>query len=277
MKKTAKDNNDTLNTAFGRRMVHMFGKTSAKKVLRAFENLSLPVPEARDEYLEGTEGALVFSNKYGVVLRIERAMNEKHSGHKWDRVDNNPWVQKPLASIKAGDAVIEVCAGGGLVDDPMQAAIVERILMDSDVNFWDSNEANLGAIPFKTPLFPKGVPIVIDRTAVRKLTEGIEPFVTSLNMMQVRAAEKLIRKAEKEIYQPLRRAFREAKKDKNMQAFWDKCAAAKKKGDLCAGWNQKAKKGADLSHKTVLARKHARAYDKKIAKSKKAGPKGLGA
>ncbi|MCK5518718.1 MAG: hypothetical protein KAI61_04820, partial [Alphaproteobacteria bacterium] len=83
-------------------LLEKFGdKATASAVLDAFEKMGIPAPESRDEFMDGAAGVLVFLNRYGLVIRIE---------HEYlGRINDSPWVLKPIASIDADEAIFEIC------------------------------------------------------------------------------------------------------------------------------------------------------------------------
>ena len=101
---------------------------TACAVLDTFEKMGIPAPESLDGFRNGAEGFLVFLNPYGVVIRIEQKSDFKESYVTPDRIDDSPWVLKPLASIDAGNAIIEVCPGCSLDvnEEKRGAKTVER-------------------------------------------------------------------------------------------------------------------------------------------------------
>ncbi|MBA4152245.1 MAG: hypothetical protein C0509_06760 [Acinetobacter sp.] len=44
-----------------------------KRILAGFERLGLPLPKNSDQFMAGTDGILIFTNVYGLVIRIEFA------------------------------------------------------------------------------------------------------------------------------------------------------------------------------------------------------------
>lgn len=46
------------------------GKAEAGAILDVFEKIGRPAPETWDEFVKGTEGALVFLNRDGLVIRV---------------------------------------------------------------------------------------------------------------------------------------------------------------------------------------------------------------
>lgn len=230
----------------------MFGRETAGVVDRVLRKLGLPVPEHYGEYLAATEGALLFLNDHGIVIRIENGIPDGA-----ERINSNPRILQPLGSIKAGSAIIEICPGCHPCEIRQQAYDLQDHLMQDGVRFWDIKLINVGILPLKTPAFPEGVPVVIDRLAVDWLTESVAPV-----------AEALERRVDhqKEIYGDLQTQFSAAWPDGNedpdtekMQAFWEACRAAHDRGLLVAGWNE----GHAIPGKVMSVRNAARVYSEK--------------
>lgn len=240
-------------------------------VLDAFEKMGISVPESKNEFMEGTEGALVFLNRYGLVIRIELEGGFVLSP-MLDRINNSPWILKPIASIKAGkNSVIEICPGCFLEKDRKKVYYLINQLCKQNINFCDYSLSNIGRIPVKTSRFPEGIPVVIDRLSVENLTKNIafvrralvakmtkgvafvhKSMVIKLaeNIAPVRRSLEIFEEAreaaevQEELYKPLRQAFDTAWPDnqepdtQKMKQFWKLCQSYKEEeGKLVAGWN----------------------------------------
>lgn len=212
-----------------------FDSGTARKVIQAFQKMSLPLPQSYGEFLHGTEGGLVFLNRYGVVIRIEGKKSKLGSEYRFDRINNSPWILKPLASIDAGRAVIEICPGCHPETNYDNIGYVRDRLREQNINYWDARGfCNSGRVPVKTPSFPKGVPVVIDRLAVRKLTGNIKPVRLALKKRAQEAAQ-----AQEKLYGPLRKTFKNSWPNApKMARFWALCQRFVQEGKLIAGWNE---------------------------------------
>jgi hypothetical protein len=228
-----------MKTPFYAYLAEIFDTETALKVAGVFQKLGLPVPQDEKEFLMGTEGGLVFLNRYGMVIRIENA-NSARSPFKADRINDSPWILQPLASLDAGKAVIELCPGCHSSDDDADVSYLYEALLKQGTAFWDSGLPNVGRLPFKTPQFPEGVPVVIDRLSVRKLSDSVKPVQQALmnvNDDEVREATE----AQERLYAPLRLAFDEGWTDSaKMPQFWAFCQQCVQEGKLVAGWNEGA-------------------------------------
>ena len=256
-------NTDTADNEFTAHLeLHMRdGGKTAKAVARVFTALALPMPDCRNDFLEATEGALVFSSAYGVVIRIEHArLNPKSA----TRINNNPWILQPLATFRAGKAVVEVCPGIDTTKDHDDVVAVDCGLRRTGVNFWDAgggldgnySTGNVGILPFKTPEFPKGIPVMIDRLAATQLTKSVEGIKDALAEMGVKADP------QKALYAPLRKELRAAYGDAAaMKKFWKSCEKQTQKGLLIAGWDHLEN---DDGWKQEIAADSAHYYDAKL-------------
>ena len=240
-----------------------FNRDTALRVWEAFQKMNLPPPQKEAEFLKGLEGGLVFLNKYGLVIRIEIAEADK-AAFGPDRIDDNAWILKPLASIDAGKAVIEICPGCHQATSKAQNEGLRDRLQKQNIDFWDYKFSNIGHIPIKTVHFPEGVPIVIDRLAARRLTESIEPIHAALQSMNNEVIA-----AQEKLYAPLRQAFDEAWQDaKKMEQFWTLCQGHVQEGKLVAGWNERQADEASTeqckwgsNRKTLKAAEAAKCYE----------------
>ena len=210
-----------------------FGHKTAVGVIESFQKMGLPPPQKKEEFLDGTEGGLVFLNKYGLVLRIEKT--DTHAdGYSVDRIDNSAWIVKPLATINAGAATIEIIPGTHLEKEEKTNKYMIDNLRKENISFFDSGIRNLGRLPIKTPSFPEGVPVVIDRLAVRKLSDSIKPVQQALTQEVLEAVQ-----AQETLYGPLKKAFENAGMEpQKMQQFFKLCEQNVKEGKLVAGWNE---------------------------------------
>ena len=159
-------------------------KATISTVLDVFEKMGQPAPESWDEYMNGSEGVLVFLNRFGIVLRIEKVNDFSTSRVMPERINDSPWILRPLASINAGNTVIEICPGCFPEQDEGQAAFLVDRLREQNIDFCDSKLPNIGRIPFKTPRFPEGASVVIDRGAALRFTENVAPVYQSLKERQ---------------------------------------------------------------------------------------------
>lgn len=243
-----------------------FDEDTADRVVDAFHRMKLPPPQTDDEFLHGTKGALVFLNAYGMVIRIEQADPAKGL-FKADRINDSPWMLQPLASLDAGKVIIELCPGCHCSDNSWDVAYLHDALLKQGHAFWDQGLANVGLLPVKTPRFPEGIPIVIDRLAVKKLTESTEAIRQAIAGIEVGNDEiQEAAEAQERLYAPLRLAFDEAWADgSKMPQFWNLCQEYVREGKLVAGWNHP--EGMDTPEKALMVVKTAAGYEKRLKSS----------
>ncbi len=218
-------NNGLPQTDFTAYLAKKFNPATASKVVDALTGMGLPLPETNDEFFTGTDGCMLFLNKYGVVLRVEYADNED-SEWPGDRINDSGWVLQPIGTIQAGSALIEVCPGCHFEHGEASARFLEDRLYNQGVNFWDNDRNNIGLLPLKTSTFPDGVPVVIDRLATTRLSR---PEQSVIEEWKAQAEEILA--AQEMLYGPLRKAFAT-----DIQSFWKLCEEGVSSGLLTTGW-----------------------------------------
>ncbi len=249
-----------------------YDDATVRNILGVFGKLGLPPPVSSAEFMKGSEGQLVFLSRYGLVLRIEEKRYATPA-----QVKGAPWVLQPLKSIDAGMAVVAVCPACHVGGSMAQLVFLKERLRAQDVNFSDFQFVNFGRLPVKMPLFPEGVPVVIDRGAVSELTERVsvlgralekeDPARESAFALEARAAAETL-------YRPLRQALDDAWPDASgpadpakMQQFFKLCAVYKEEGKLVAGWDDPA-----AIDKTKDAARMAGAYETRLAATERLRP-----
>lgn len=222
-------------------------------VIGIFSQLQLPIPSWHDEYISATKGLITMTNRYGVVIRVEEAAA--------GRVEN-PWVIQPIASFDAGAVIVEIVPATRNLDNERVSQKVALELKKSGVEFFDKGgSSNMGVLPVGSAAYPKGIPVVIDRLAVRHAGDDVYALKDIFNDMGARNDPQ-------EIYAPLRAAIKDAWPDHareadaaKMTAFWRLCEDFVKAGKLIAGWNQ----DREDTHKLIEARNSATYYDQLIS------------
>lgn len=253
---------------FKQTLTETFDVLTVDAIIDAFEKLHLPLPEHNVEFIRAYEGAIFCSNDYGMVVRVEPVeadmkMNRGRSKPHVERINDNPWILQPIGSIKAGDAIIEICPGVHTTDKNRDLDVLDTGLRRTGANFYDLSCTNAGRLPIATPEFPDGVPVVIDRLAVKRLSANTKNIRRALDTMKVDISP------QRTLYDGLKRKFRSAwpkgataPDPAKMQEFWRAMRDAKNKGILVAGWNEKI----DDTYKIVDARVSAVAYDQRLRK-----------
>jgi len=229
-----------LGTSFQRFLRGKFGRETTRATEAIFDRLGLPLPEKREEFYEGTEGALVFVEKYGVVLRIEHNVyRESDPSH---RIDDNPWILQPLATLPAARyAVVELVPGCRVRDDREAVNYLWDRLLEKKIIFWDKDERNVVHLPVETQRFPNGIPVVGDRLAVRRREkhEGfrLKRHFTGISAARVKQMTHDAAAAQTMLYEPLRERFADAwSHAQHMPDFWRECIRQVNKGRLVSGW-----------------------------------------
>lgn len=249
---------------------------TTKRVEDLLGQLLMPAPEDKTHFLPATEGALIFSSRFGIVVRIEA----KHVNNPFvtlehqlqaklgrpPRVNNNPWVLRPLRTFEVRPFLIEICPGIAPFPETSPTATAETAiesLAATGPTLWDWKEGNdlkvinLGLLPLQTPSFPKGIPVVLDRLAIAGWTKNLSAIKTALGKMGLRQDPQNI------LYAPLKKALRAAWPEsaprantQAMRRFWSLCQEFKAAGKLIAGWEAPTKK-----IKPAQAARAARSYD----------------
>jgi hypothetical protein len=228
--KFAKKFTRTSATDFEQRLTDYFDAETCAHVQAVLTSLGLPLPDKKGTFMLARKGALLFLEDYGVVIRIES--KPAPHGHN-ERINNSDWVLQPLASLPAGKALIEICAGCAPATMMEQAEFVSTQLKKEGISYADIQLVNTGLLPFKTPSFPKGIPVVIDRLAVNRFKHSLSPLKTHFSRTS----------PQKALYVPLKNAFKaawpegQAQPDpEKMRDFWQLCAKNVTAGILVAGW-----------------------------------------
>jgi|GEM_PF-1662829 hypothetical protein len=184
-----------------------FGEDSAYKICQILDYFDLLIPNA-DEYYRGADGVLIFLNDYGCVLRFEAI--DRHATNRSNRVDH-PHVLQPVFSRSYPNFVFEICPGVLPFTAAQQRNMhrlhkkLKQILAKDHVDFWDGDSLrNNGLLPLRLPEFPEGIPVVIDRLAVRSFSD-MAPLRAALKNRSV-----IVYEAQKTLYGPIADAFNTA-------------------------------------------------------------------
>lgn len=253
-----------------------FSDDVSEKVAQTFSELSLPLPETKAEFMDGNEGFLLFLSPYAMTLRIEPS--KPHAGEYLQ----HPNILQPIISYDLGTAILEVTPSVAVDEcDEDDVATLKSKLYDDGVFFWDDEVRNIGKLPIETPEFPTGIPVVIDRLSVERVSH-------SPSLLEVEYPEKFRNNPtpiydqtidlgeQKTLYKPLTEAFQKAEAHKehrgdyqaSIKAFWQKCEETKAQGITIAQWDDKAFFGDNKAHPRSV-RKSAEAYQQTLQKHHK--------
>jgi hypothetical protein len=220
----------TSATDFEQRLTTYFDVETCVRVQAMLSDLGLPLPDKKETFMTARKGALLFLEDYGVVIRIE-SKPTPHGNNA--RINNSDWVLQPLVSLPAGKALIEICPGCAPATTMEQAEFVNKQLKKEGINYADIQLVNTGLLPFKTPAFPDGIPVVIDRLAVNRFKHTLAPLKAHFSKTP----------PQKSLYTPLKNAFHAAWPEgqahpdpEKMQNFWQFCTKNVTTGILVAGW-----------------------------------------
>lgn len=245
----------------------------ADRVRGVFDQLQLPIPYRRNEFSAGCDGILIPLDAYGAMLRVE--VKDKYAALTGDfrRINNSPWIVKPLASIDAGKFIVEICPGGFCeFTNEHSSTFLKQQLAKDGYSFFDNPLRNVGRLPLYSPDFPDGQPVVIDRLATifcHSAENKLQALMPRFNPQDV-------------IYSDLHEKFHAAWSDhskpadpEKMRQFWQACAVAKAEGRLIAGWKQTKAKTTSSRSPDRFAQKVAagiaavgRTYDKRLQQMK---------
>ena len=227
----------------------------ATRVCEALEAMGLPFP-ALGAVVPGAMGMLIPLDNHGLMLRIEQSDSHLLTGK---RIDAHPMILQPLGRRNLTDGVVlEICAGCRMTTKEEYSRLLVDKLPLTGVEFWDDGVTNIGLLPFKTEQYPEGVPVVIDRLAVDKLSDDIAPVAQALDAFG-------LQKDMQAHYQPLKDAFANAWPEnakmpdaQGFAHFLSLCEEFKARGDLIAGWaeyntSQDASFEEQKSHKVAQA------------------------
>lgn len=238
------------------------GQKTASRVLNVFNALfDLPVPN-EGEFLQGTEGVLVFSNILGIVIRVEQK-DPKKGYRPFSRENDNPFILQPLASLSVEDCIIEICPGTYLGNKTASNQL-DHLLEQMGINPWDVAPRNCGFLPHPGSKEPSDFPVVIDRLAVNRLTEG------ALSIQEALTERNLTEDPQKALYTGLKAAFNKAlsaptttAQKQGFRDCWQLCAQKTQEGVLVAGWGEE--RMDDRFGKTGDAARYSKKYDQRSA------------
>lgn len=223
---------EVAETDFTSRLIGKFDEDAVLLVHQALDHLQLTVPEDEDQFLIGRLSLMLILDEFNLVVRLSPAnyMADESEAYR------HPRLLQPIASIPSGSVIIKILPGLHQAQDVSEESELAQSLETDGIDFWDLKLSNIGRLPFKTPAFPKGIPVVIDHDAVNTLRFGV---------LQESDSFKEAQKAQEELYASLRQAFQTAWPDfsvppdgKKMKAFWDLCKQHAQEGKLAAGWHE---------------------------------------
>lgn len=257
---------------FGSALWEKFDLETVNAAIGVLDRLGLPIPENNAQFMVAKEGAVIFSSRYGVVIRIEA--KETSGDKKGERINNHPLILQPLGSFDAGETIVEICPGCEVSSEQRRGHkgwdhALQQNLARTGVNYWDHQTNNSGVLPVNLPSFPEGIPVVVDRLAVEALSMATADVKKAL--AEIGLAGK---NPQEELYGSLRQALTAGWEDRaKMKDFWHACSEAVKKGVLVAGWENASDRlegdawGGEIA-KPLQAAGCARAYDRFLLEKK---------
>ncbi len=211
------------------------GETISKAALQReieqiFGALQLPVPEGQ-AFLQAQDGALVFLEDEGCVIRIEpndRALD--------DMISYNPFILQPLGRIRGDFLCIEICPGGRPTDNDDHIKWLVDQLAESNLtmNDEDIHPRNCVLLPAGNGSFPQGIPVICDRPAI--YTDGKYKVSSGDDADDFACLQD-------DLYGSLQTSFARAWNGGDpdpirIRSFWEACRRARQDGILVAGWTQ---------------------------------------
>lgn len=214
----------------------------------AFARLGLPVP-GRREYIETVDcGHLLFLTAAGCTLRLEQADPADPAGTAGYTDLESEFVLQPLGRIDGPGMSLCVYPGlfspWGAEGGPVGAdlALLTQRLKQDKIHFFDFDARgdNIGYLPFVSPQWPRGIPVVIDPGAVARLSENINPVKRAINKFRdlLNPAPLPAPVQQADLYGDLRGHFAAALEGKGatMDSFWAECIISARAGRLQADW-----------------------------------------
>lgn len=177
-----------IRTRFEEVLAHKMGDERARGVVEKLEQMQIPLPDSGNQFLTGHTGYLMFSNTHGVVIRIETEDTAYKSGTM--RINDSAWMLRPIAVVRSQDVLIEVCPGVHYENSDAESRKLYWKMWGDGYHYWDERLDNAGRLPFKSPEFPDGVTVVIDRLSATELSVGLAPIMRALSVavgMQTRS------------------------------------------------------------------------------------------
>jgi hypothetical protein len=197
----------------------------------AFNSLYLPEPKA-GEFSQNRLGNLVALSDYGAVIRVEKIDPEGLFAPS-----THPFVLQPIGSIINDNYRIELCPGVpkvGITDAEFRSMIPQ--LIKTGVTSTAQIGDDCGYLAIKTASYPKGIPVIIDRTDILHLPIPINDDEKALPPVD----EKIVR-AQGALYGRLSRAFNKMIETGTAEVathFWKKMKSAKDEGLLHSVWER---------------------------------------
>jgi hypothetical protein len=154
---------------------HRCGPDFARNAQTLLDAMGLPDAQP-GEYLDGNESRQIFLDHYGLVIRAgSRAAAPEHK-----------LILAPLRATKpilyrGVQRVLELMPGiRAGVSDTGDVLDVKKSLKAAGIDFWDSQRDNCGYLPIKSEYYPNGIPVVLDRGAVKRDMERAPGKKTTL-------------------------------------------------------------------------------------------------
>jgi hypothetical protein len=173
--------NDTVpakeeSLAFEKALKERFKPATVAEILDTLEKMQIPLPQDEAQFLTSQEGMLIFSNRHGVMLRIEKEWGGIPDDEGFligtaVRANDSAWMLQPLGAVKAGEAVVEIIPGIHYESSDAESRKLYWKMWSDGYTYWDDRVDNIGRLP-KLP--GPDTAVIVDRLAATPLTSGAE-------------------------------------------------------------------------------------------------------
>jgi hypothetical protein len=173
-------------TAFEKALKARFKPGTVKEIINTIEKLQVPLPRDDTQFLTSQEGVLIFSNRHGVMLRIEKEWGGIPDDEGFligtaVRANDSAWMLQPLGAVKTGEAVVEIIPGIHYEKNDAESRRLYWKMWSDGYTYWDDRIDNIGRLP-KLP--GPDVAVIVDRLAATPLSSGVEAARRALEILK---------------------------------------------------------------------------------------------
>jgi hypothetical protein len=215
-----------------------------KDLYESFAKMHLPIPK-ENEYSFNRLGNLIALDEYGAVIRIEKVDPDGVFV-----TSDNPFVLQPIGSFNFDKFRIELCPGVPHVGiNFKEFELIVKQLNNSGSTSTAGIEDDCGYLPYKTSIFPHGIPVIIDRTDILSF-KGL--LSSEFNNVSLSPLEEEALKAQQSLYGELKEKFKDmvsSNSSRKATSFWKMMKKLKDNETLSSPWTQSCKEKAQHSNK----------------------------
>ncbi len=173
-------------SAFEKALKARFKPDTVTQILDTLEKMQIPLPQDDTQYLTSQEGVLIFSNRHGVMLRIEKEWGGIPDDEGFligtaVRANDSAWMLQPLGAVKTGEAVVEIIPGIHYESNDAESRKLYWKMWADGYSYWDDRIDNIGRLP-KLP--GPDVAVIVDRLAASQLHSGLEAARRALEVLK---------------------------------------------------------------------------------------------